>query len=138
MTPYRRAQPGLAASGTTPDLKGEALRQLAVVGVSRIGAEIPGPYLQLVCGDLPSRPSLSIVGSSLSREELLADLDILRVLLLETHIKGRSIAAIQGQRANAVFEACGGGLAGFITCKHFLVFNLPRSTGSRVEMPRGQ
>src|SRR5437870_5103029 len=74
MIPCRRAQPSSTAIGTTPDLKEKALRQIAVVGVARIGAEIPGPYLQLVCCDLPSRPSLSIVGSSLSCKELLADL----------------------------------------------------------------
>src|SRR5438445_12728168 len=80
------------------NLKGKALRHVAVVGDSRIRAEIPDPDLDLICFHLPPRTSLSIVGGSLGPKELLADLDILGLPLLDTHIKVRRIAAVKCQR----------------------------------------
>ena len=58
------------------DLKGETVGQLPIIGVGRIGKEIPAPKLELVLRHPLARLSLLIVGGGGRSKELFAALDI--------------------------------------------------------------
>src|SRR5207245_10538523 len=58
------------------DLKGETVGQLPIIGVGRIGKEIPDPNLDLVLRHPLAGLSLLVVGGSGGTKELSADLDI--------------------------------------------------------------
>src|SRR5947207_4645861 len=55
------------------DLKGETVGQLPIIGVGRIVTEVPGPFLNLVVCQLPTRKSPVIVYRSTGSKELFTD-----------------------------------------------------------------
>jgi len=62
------------------DLKGETVGQFPIIGVGRMGKEIPDPKLDVVLGYPLTGLSLLIIGGRGRGKELSAGLDIARLL----------------------------------------------------------
>src|SRR5262245_48217424 len=108
------------------DLKSETVGQLPIIGVGRIGKEIPGPNLDLVLCHPLARLSLLIVGGGGGTQELFADLDMAG-LPPKALLNVWCVAVVQSECADCIFETRTGAYARLVLRKYLQVLDLSRS-----------
>ena len=108
------------------DLKGETVGQLPIIGVGRIGKEIPPPKLELVLRHPLTRLSLLIVGGGGRGKELFAGLDIAGPLP-KAIVKVWRVAGVPSERADRIFETRTGAYARLALRKYLQVLDFPGS-----------